>query len=45
LASGSIDLKNVFEKGSEEKTHELTHNLGFSKDGVITFKLTFAPSA
>jgi hypothetical protein len=45
LASGSVDLKNVFDKHHEEKTYELTHNLGFSKDGVITLKLIFEPAA
>ncbi|RIA90259.1 C2 domain-containing protein [Glomus cerebriforme] len=44
LASGSIDLKGVFEKHNVEETHELTHNLGFSKDGVITIKLHFEPA-
>ncbi|GET00536.1 elicitor-responsive protein 1-like [Rhizophagus clarus] len=41
LASGSVSLENVFKTGKEEKTHELTHNLGLSKDGVITLKLEF----
>jgi hypothetical protein len=44
LASGDVDLRPVFEKHSVVETHELKHNLGFSKDGVITFKLEFAPA-
>ncbi|CAG8448585.1 6450_t:CDS:2 [Funneliformis mosseae] len=43
LAEGKIDLTEVFTKHHVEGTHELKHNLGFTKDGVITLRLDFNP--